>query len=252
MAGLGAGTLGVGTHPEPDLNAPYFADALAGLREALPEWAIRVNPAERVDAWVLLAPAARPGGIPPETPVIVVNGAFPGWPSLDVDNAAAAADMTDFLWSRGHRRIAFVGGKREMANARERERGFRDALARRGIEPAGVWDGRFDRASGRAALEAWGAAPPTAVFAANDHMALGAWDVARARGWTVAVAGFDDIPEAAAAGLTTVRVPVRALARRAGGWAALWRRAGRGAVPDREILGTERVERKSTGFCPKE
>lgn len=253
MGGGRPGILGVGTHPDPDLTAPYFAEALAGLREALPGWTVRVNPPEGADAWALLAPAERPGGIPPETPVVVVNGAFAGWPSIDVDNAGAAAGMTDFLCARGHRWIAFVGGKQEMANARERERGFREALARRGLTPVGIWDGRFDRASGRSAMEAWGAGAvrPTAVFAANDHMALGVCEVARDRGWVVAVAGFDDIPEAAEAGLTTVRLPVRALTRRAGEWIARWRREGRGAVPDRDVLPTERVERGSTDFQPK-
>ena len=253
MAARGPGALGLGTHPDPDLTAPYFAESLAGLGDALPGWAIRVNPSEPVDAWVLLAPSERPLGIAPDAPVVVVSGALTGWPSLDVDNAAAAADMTHFLWSRGHRRIGFVSGKREMPNARDREKGYWEELARRGAGNDGrVWEGRFDRASGRAAMEAWGADAqrPTAVFAANDHMALGVLDVSRARGWPVAVSGFDDIPEAAAAGLTTVRLPVRALARRAGEWVLGWRRGGRGAVPDRVLLATERVERSSTDFRP--
>jgi LacI family transcriptional regulator len=221
------------------------------LAEGLPGWAVQVNPTGVVDAWVLLAPADRPGGIRPETPVVVVNGALAGWPSIDVDNAAASADMADSLWARGHRRIGFVGGKREMANARDREKGFRDALARRGAwRDDWFWDGRFDRASGRAAGDAWLAATdrPTAVFAANDHMALGVLDAARARGARLAVAGFDDIPEAAAAGLTTVRQPVRAMTRRAGEWVLRWLRSGRAAVPNREIFAAERVERASTDF----
>lgn len=245
------GVLGLGTHPAPDLTAPYFVDALGGLAEGLLGWTIQVNPTGAVDAWVFLAPVERPAGIPPETPVVVVNGALKGWPSIDVDNAAVAAEMVDFLWTRGHRRIGFVGGKREMVNARDREKGFRDAWARFGVgNPAWVWDGRFDRESGRAAGDAWlaGANRPTAVFAANDHMALGVLDAARARRVRLAVAGFDDIPEAAAAGLTTVRQPVRAMARRAGEWILRWRRAGRSAVPDREIFAAERVERASTDF----
>ena len=59
--------------------------------------------------------------------------------------------------------------------------------------------------------------PPTAVFAANDAMALGPSKNTmsrRCRG--VAVAGFDDVPEARKAGLTTVRPPLRRLAVQAG------------------------------------
>lgn len=243
--------VGVETHPDPDLGAPYFVDVLGGLAEALPGWTVRVNPTGGVDAWVLLAPPARTRGVSPETPVVTVNGAIGGWPSIDVDNADAAAAMADFLWARGHRRIGYVGGKREMANARDREKGFREALLRRGVlNTDWFWDGRFDRPSGRAAGDAWlaGRERPTAVFAANDHMALGLLDAARARGARWAVAGFDDIPEAAAAGLTTVRQPVRAMARRAGEWIRRWQRAGRASVPDREIFATERVERASTNF----
>lgn len=245
--------LGVGTHPDPDLTAPYFVEALSGLAEGLPGWAVKVNPTGIVDAWVLLAPTGRPGGIPPETPVVSVSGALAGWPSIEVDNVLAAASMAEFLWSRGHRRFGFVGGKREMSDARAREQGFREALMRRGAwNDAWVWDGRFDRASGRAAGDAWLASMerPTAVFAANDHMALGVMDAARARGARWAVAGFDDIPEAEAAGLTTVRVPIRAMARRAGEWVFRWQRSGRSSVPDKELFTAERVERESTHFTP--
>lgn len=246
------------THPRPDLSDPYFVEALAGLNAALPDWTLKINPVNTdVDAWVLLAPDGPQidAALAFDKPAAIVNGASELLPAVDGDNIASAETVTAHLLELGHRRIGFIAGKREMANARDREEGFRRALSRAGLlwDPALVQEGRFDRALGRAAMERFLALaePPTAVFACNDHSALGALDALRDRSRLIAVAGFDDIPEAALADLTTVRQPVGPMARLAGEWVRDWRRTGR--VPARGVArkaGTL-ILRGSTVRCPQ-
>ncbi len=90
-------------------------------------------------------------------------------------------------------------------------------------------------------------APPTAVFAANDHMALGTLEALKRAGRRAAVEGFDGIPEAEEAGLTTVRQPLADMARRAGETLRRWLETGR--TPERKTtrLSGELVVRESTG-----
>ncbi len=93
--------------------------------------------------------------------------------------------------------------------------------------------------------------PPTAIFAANDHMALGAWDVLKEKKIPVptqmALAGFDDIPEADAVGLTSVRQPLTAMARQAGTLLMDWVRTAQ--QPDKRIprVSGKIMVRVSTG-----
>ena len=180
--------MGVVTHADPDLSAPYFVEALAGLNAALPDWTLVVNPADSdADAWVLLAPSEPQirAVLALGTPAVIVNGAADALPAVDGDNIGSAAAVANHLLGLGHRRIGLIAGKQEMLNARDREEGFRRVLVEAGI----AWDldlvqeGRFDRALGRAAMERLLALknPPTAVFACNDSMALGALDVLAGR-----------------------------------------------------------------------
>lgn len=129
--------------------------------------------------------------------------------------------MTSHLLSLGHRRIAFIAGPERNADAAERRRGFRDGLgpAAKGSEVAG----EFTEESGYAAMQQIVRANPrpTAVFAANDSMAIGALHALRDAQLSVphdiAVAGFDDIPIARflSPPLTTVRVDIAELGKRA-------------------------------------
>lgn len=117
----------------------------------------------------------------------------------------------------GHRRIAFIGGPRDLPVARERLRGYRRALRdfAVGACPSLIVSGDFRVDGGRAAMKrllARGQAF-TAVVAANDLMAIGAMEVLKAARrripQDVAVVGFDDIPFAAYVDppLTTVVQP---------------------------------------------
>ena len=145
--------------------------------------------------------------------------------SVFMDDAQAADDMTTYLINMGHRRIGFIKGHPSHMASDDRLFGYRRALERAGIsfEPRLVTDGEFDFESGvhggRYFLDM--AAPPTAIFAANDDMAAGVLAVAHDRNIDVpgqlSVAGFDDTTLARTVWppLTTIHQPMADLARTA-------------------------------------
>ncbi|RMF03994.1 MAG: LacI family transcriptional regulator [Chloroflexi bacterium] len=131
------------------------------------------------------------------------------------------------LLEQGHRRIGLINGPLTGAVVASEERlaGYRQVLAEADIpfEPALMVYGDYTRASGQAAARQLLAQPnpPTAIFALNDRMAIGAIHAIRAAGLRVpedvAVVGFDDIPIAADFDppLTTVRQPSKEVGRMA-------------------------------------
>jgi len=146
-------------------------------------------------------------------------------PVVRGDNVNGARDAVSNLIEQGHRRIGFIRGTRYTGQSDERERGYAAALKDAGIklEPDLVQQGDFGEQSGlsagRALLEL--AKPPTAIFAANDSMALGCMNAVREKGLRVpqdiSIVGFDDIAAASVAqpGLTTLRHPINAMAQAA-------------------------------------
>lgn len=146
-------------------------------------------------------------------------------PYTFMNDTDAAADMVGRLWDLGHRRIAFVDGPPEHGSARRRREGYLRALAERGGEVRAEWivPGNFYSLSGFDAAEVLLAlpTPPTAIFTANDEMALGVLAAAAKRGLSVpgdlSVAGFDDGPSASSAWprLTTVHQPTAEMAQAA-------------------------------------
>ena len=166
-----------------------------------------------------------PAGVP-----LVVAQAAPGGaaPSVSVDHELGARLATRHLLQLGHRTVLHVRGPRDWPEGDRRVRGWEDALRAAGaevVEPwTGDWTGDGGYRAGRELLERWlRAAPgarPTAVFAANDLMALGVVHALQEGGVRVpedvAVVGFDDVPAAAHAWppLTTVRQDFRELGRR--------------------------------------
>lgn len=145
---------------------------------------------------------------------------------VDSDNKKAAVQMTDHLVGLGHKKIAFISGLLKTSrNASDRLQGFKESMKTHGLSVPGeyVVEGDFHRELGAEAMKKLLALPdrPTAVFASNDLMALGAWDVARESGLKVgkdiALAGFDDISEASTApySLTTLRQDYRTISMEA-------------------------------------
>ncbi len=181
----------------------------------------------RVDGLLVLSPYAEDPGfltenLPQALPTVLINTQLPDgqYPVLNIDDHAGAVAMTEHLLAMGHRRIAFVGGPLLNFDARERLRGFRNAIAAHAGEVEGQeLAGDFDEASGYRAGQALLAAGtlPDAVFAANDMMALGCLYAFTQAGIRVpadiALAGFDDIPLARFVhpSLTTVRVSIAEL-----------------------------------------
>jgi LacI family transcriptional regulator len=123
------------------------------------------------------------------------DGALP-IDNLFVDNAAAAAEATRYLVERGHRRIAMIVGS--GGPERNRISGYLQALGEVGYAPKVVTFGEFNHEGGyRATRDVLDASVrPTAIFAGNDLMALGAMTAIREAGLSmpddVALMGFDD------------------------------------------------------------
>lgn len=165
----------------------------------------------------------------------IVNASFeaddPDALFVAVDEAAAARAIGRHVVALGHRRIAVLGHyvrphqtyglvrvpdleKVPSHVTRERFRGYRDAFAEAGMDWSDVVVVNVAESTRRegavaAALALDQEPPPTAIVAINDVLALGALDALTARGLRpghdVSVTGFDDIPDAAASQLTTVR-----------------------------------------------
>jgi LacI family transcriptional regulator, galactose operon repressor len=194
--------------------------------------------------------------------VVLLNCAAdaPEFDAIKIDNVGGAAAMTRHLLSLGHRRIAFIKGAARNVDAEERLRGYRAALKGARVERRAAYEiaGEFTEASGhRAAKLLLVATPrPTAIFAANDSMAIGALSALREAGVSVpeemAVVGFDDIPiaEYTSPPLTSVRVPITELGARA--TARLVEQLGSKRSRRRrcETLATALVVRQSCGGVP--
>lgn len=160
-------------------------------------------------------------------PVVAVDPhTGPSGPStIDSDNVGGARLATRHLIDLGHRRIAHVRGRGDLASAQLREEGYRLSLEEAGIplDSALIRDGGYQAALTTEVARELLSRPerPTAVFAANDKSALGVLRVAGELGLRVpqdlSIVGFDDIPEAASAtpALTTVVQPLREMGAQA-------------------------------------
>lgn len=137
-----------------------------------------------------------------------------GIDTAGVDNEGAARIAVEHLLERGHKRIAMIAGVVGTPPRERRAKGYRDALAahRLPAEERLIRAGEFSEAGGyEATREILRLNPrPTAIFAANDLMAIGAMQALREAGLSIpgdmALVGFDDIPAAALVhpSLTTV------------------------------------------------
>jgi LacI family transcriptional regulator len=148
-----------------------------------------------------------------------------GLPFIAPDNHGGAERMTEHLLELGHRTIGWIDGPPDFPPSVERAEGHQAALRAAGIapDPSLTESGHFSEDGGAAAAAALLARRPdlTALFAANDLMALGALRELQRRNvdvpGQVSIAGFDDIRLAGHLhpSLTTVRVPMYELGREA-------------------------------------
>jgi len=185
--------------------------------------------------------------------VLVTSGEVPAtWPAVDIDQRQGATAAVDLLIGLGHRRIAHLAGPSDDLHARRRREAWAAALVRAGLIAADCLDGDWSAASGYQAAGSWLARPdrPTAVFAANDRMALGLLRALHEAHLAVprdcSVVGFDDLEgsDCAVPPLTTVRQDHAGL-----GVAAmnLLREAIAGQPPRQLLIEAPLVVRTSTG-----
>lgn len=177
-------------------------------------------------------------------------------PSIQADNFGGGHTMTTRLIELGHRRIAFVTGPSNLAVANVRMQGYMAALVEKGlaIDPNLILQGNFDQASGERAVQAIVQMRPelraTAIFAANDEMAVGVILGLQQQGQQVpqdiSVCGFGDIPMSRfiTPPLTTVHMPLRQLGR--SGASRMLAALHQEEIPMSEILSITLVERAST------
>ncbi|MFG3026855.1 LacI family DNA-binding transcriptional regulator [Streptomyces sp. NPDC048254] len=166
------------------------------------------------------------GAVPTDVrvPVLVLGAPVattgPGTVAAGVGADLLARAATEHLLDLGHQTVHHLAGPQRWYAARDRLRGWREALEARGRDEPSVVEGDWSAASGYAAGRVLAADPGvTAVFAANDDMAIGLMRALTEAGRTVpedvSVVGFDDIPVAAfvTPPLTTVRQPFDAVAQ---------------------------------------
>ncbi len=267
----------------PEMHGDFFSELIRGLDQVARPAGYHLlvsgshsDPAEteevlqalhgRIDGLVLMMPG--PGGerlfrsLPRRAPVVLLNDLEGGdeHDSLRVDNVRGARLAVDHLLDLGHRRIALVAGPESNSDALERRRGYRQALAARGLEPDPALElpGDFREASGfRAGARLADMAPrPDAVFAANDAMAIGCLAALRDRGVRVpeelSLVGFDDVPMAryVKPGLTTVRVPIAEVGGRAMERLLQVTAAGDGGPPRHHVVVPTLSIRDSTAAAP--
>ena len=158
--------------------------------------------------------------------VLVTSGRpAPGFSAVSINDFEAAREMTRYLLSLGHRRIAFINGHPGHTASGQRFKGFVEGMTEAGLAVGAdqVAQGFFTYRSGLDAAERLlgNGYNPTAVFASNDDMAAATMAVAHRKGLDVpgdlAITGFDDTPLATMVWpeLTTVRRPISDMAREA-------------------------------------
>jgi LacI family transcriptional regulator len=241
---------------------PYFALLLEALSEALWREGLRVAevptdarglPQEEALGYLLLGAhdhdprleALRTRGTP-----FVLIGAYPGVFWVAPDDREGGYQATRHLLELGHREVAHLTGHPHHQAGRERLLGYKKALLEAGLTFRSelVLDGNFDAlAAYRAVRRAWeGGLRFTALFAASDEMALGAWAALEDLGLRVpqevSLVGYDDLPDLGER-LTTIHQDIPAIAREA---VALLKLALEGHPPQGRRLPVHLVPRGTT------
>ena len=232
----------------PDLYGEFFSEVIRGMDQTAQrhgyhllvssshgakdeiEAALRAMRG-RVDGLIAMSPhldaPSLVANVPGTLPVVLLNCQVTGdgYDALTIENRSGAQQMVRHLVALGHRSIAIIRGSEGNHDAEERLLGYRAALRDAGIEPRPEWEvpGDFTESSGFQAIERLLALRerPTALFAANDAMAIGALSALRDANVLVpdqiAVAGFDDIPLARYMNppLSSVHVAIAELGARA-------------------------------------
>jgi DNA-binding LacI/PurR family transcriptional regulator len=205
----------VSIRSQSSIDRASLADSLSHLVQQSVAGAIVIAPIATTDSALEVLSA--------EIPIVVVEAAPQGEVSaVIVDQQKGAYTATKHLLDLGHRTVAHISGPSDWIEARERVVGWRRALEEAGVEPPAVimgdWSAQSGYDAGRLIADA---SEITAVFAANDNMALGLLRALNERGRLIprdlSVVGFDDVAEAAffSPPLTTIRQDFAAMGSRA-------------------------------------
>lgn len=161
---------------------------------------------------VLSFGSPKAGSPMPDSPSTTEAVARPDEFVMGADETAGARSAVEHLLALGHRTVHHIGGTEGWSATARRIAGWRTALSDAGVEAPPVVHGGWTPRSGyEAAVSLLRRAGVTAIFAANDHMAIGAIRAVEQAGLgvpeDVSIVGFDDAPEAEflSTPLTTVR-----------------------------------------------
>lgn len=234
----------------------HYLSTLAGSQRADGLMVMSLPPSDQAAEALVRSPV----------PVVFIDVHTPSvddLPRVVGDDVAGGALAARHLLELGHRDMAFIGDAVAdpfgFTSSRDRERGFREALAEAGVSIPDEWighgaHGRYEaRELARRILD--GPRRPTAIFTASDTQALGVVAAARETGLHVpddlSVIGYDDIEAADYVGLTTVRQQLFESGRRGAQLllAEIERRSGSAAVAE---LVPELVVRVTTAPPKKE
>ncbi len=265
----------------PDITNPFFAELSKGAEDATSSYGyslilcntedradteeeyIRALRERQIDGFLLatghVGDVAARRLIEDNCPVVLVNRRMRGLRACYVvaDDTSGAKQAVTHLLELGHRRIAHIMGFPQADTAIRRRDAYLSTMAAHGLEEIArqlLVPGDFTLKSGLQAMERLLdlPEPPTALFASNDFMALGAMTAARERGLRIpqdiVIVGFNDIDLAkiSCPTLTTVRTPIYEM----GALAAqmlLKRVKGEDPSPAGIVLKTELVVRESSG-----
>ncbi|GAA4624696.1 LacI family DNA-binding transcriptional regulator [Actinoallomurus vinaceus] len=197
--------------------------------------------------------------LPPDVHVVMVDSdAGDRYSVVDTDQADGARQAVQHLLNLGHRTVWHVAGPAESFAAERRTAAWRKVLESAGREVPPVRRGDWSSESGyRIGLELADEPSCTAVFAANDQMAVGLLRAFGEKGRRVpadvSVVGFDDVPGTAAwfvPPLTTVHQDFAEVGRRCVQGALDQIRGGRHPAPGTTLVPTRLVVRQSTAPPP--
>jgi DNA-binding LacI/PurR family transcriptional regulator len=213
-----------------------------------------------VDGILVITPqegaAAAVANLPSAVPVVAVEAGRPGSvPVVAVDQFAGAVSATQLLLDLGHRTVWHIAGPPDFLEAQQRVEGWRATLDAAGAQAppllTGDWSPRSGYEVGRRLAED---PEVTAVFVANDQMALGVLRALHERGRSIpreiSIVGFDDIPEAQyfTPPLTTVRQDFGEMGRSS--LRLLLDLMQSGQPPSRLTIAPELIVRRSTAPPP--
>jgi len=164
------------------------------------------------DGVVIVAPVA--GNFNIDAPIVSIDplASNPNYPAVHATNYHGSLEAMEYLLNLAHTRIGYISGRVELESSNRRLMGYRDALAKAEIpmDKSLIASGDYTTATGvSGARQLLGLPdPPSAIFASNDQMAMGVFQVAEEMGIRIpqdlSVIGFDNIPESKYLGLTTV------------------------------------------------